>query len=164
MAPQKLALQDWGAVPVATERLSASRSSRPARPIMGARTECEEQIVDLWRQVLGVEEVDIRENFLELGGNSLMAVQLISRVRDVFEVNVPIGEFLRLPTVIGLSEAVALSQVQADASPSWKNCFLKSSLWGLRKLGRSWPERSKSRAAKRSTPPWCRRRKARTRG
>ena len=76
MAPQKLAVQDWGAVPVATESSSASRASRPARPIMGARTECEEQIVDLWRQVLGVEEVDIRENFLELGGNSLMAVQL----------------------------------------------------------------------------------------
>ena len=36
-----------------------------------------------------------------------MAVQLISRVRDVFEVNVPAGEFLRAPSVIGLAEAVA---------------------------------------------------------
>ena len=67
MAPQKLALQDWGAVPVATESSSASRASRPARPIMGARTECEEQIVDLWRQVLGVEEVDIAREFSRTG-------------------------------------------------------------------------------------------------
>ena len=135
MAPQKLALQDWAAIPVATERSSASRASRPARPIMGARTECEEQIVDLWRQVLGVEEVDIRENFLELGGNSLMAVQLISRVRDVFEVNVPVGEFLRAPTVIGLAEAVALCQAQADASPSVEELLSEIESLGTEEAG-----------------------------
>ena len=42
-----------------------------------------------------------------------MAVQLISRVRDVFEVDLPVGEFLRSPTIMAMAEAVALGQAQA---------------------------------------------------
>ena len=80
---------------------------------MRPRNALEEQIVELWRQVLGIEEVDIQESFLELGGNSLMAVQLISRVRDVFEIDLPVGGFLRSPTVMAMAEAVALGQAQA---------------------------------------------------
>ena len=117
-APKKLVLKDWIAAPYDGEKLPAVSRASHARQVLAPRNPIERQIVDLWRQVLGVEEVDIRENFLELGGNSLMAVQLISRVRDVFEVNVPVGEFLRAPTVIGLAEAVALCQAHTDASLS----------------------------------------------
>ena len=62
-------------------------------------------------------DFDIRESFLELGGNSLMAVQLISRVRDMFEVDVPVGEFLRTPTVLAMAESIALAQAQASEVP-----------------------------------------------
>ena len=115
-APQRLALVDWGVTPIVEESSSSIPLSRPTRQSLGPRNVLEEQIVDLWRQVLGIEEVDIRENFLELGGNSLMAVQLISRVRDIFEVDVPVGEFLRSPTVVTMADAIVLRQAQLGES------------------------------------------------
>jgi phthiocerol/phenolphthiocerol synthesis type-I polyketide synthase E len=110
--PPKLALEEWGAARIDTESSSSLPIQRARRQSLRPRNALEEQIVELWRQVLGIEEVDIQESFLELGGNSLMAVQLISRVRDVFGVDLPVGEFLRSPTITAMAEAVALGQAQ----------------------------------------------------
>ena len=114
-SPRKLALEEWGASPIDAET-SASIPCR-SRGSFGPRNPLEKQIATLWQQLLGIEEVDIRESFLELGGNSLMAVQLISRVRDVFGVDVPVSEFLRSPTIITMAEAVAFGQAQLGTIP-----------------------------------------------
>jgi natural product biosynthesis luciferase-like monooxygenase protein len=115
--PRKLALEEWGVAPVDRESPSPVAISRPVRQHLGPRNALERQIVDLWQQILGVEQVDIRESFLELGGNSLMAVQLISRVRDVIGVELPVGEFLRSPTVMTMADAIALGEAQSGKIP-----------------------------------------------
>ena len=120
-APKKLVLKDWTTAPIDGEKLPAVSRASHARQILAPRNPIERQVADLWQHVLGTGDFDIRENFLELGGNSLMAVQLISRVRDLFEVNVPVGEFLRVPTVIAMAELIALAQAHGSEIPGFED-------------------------------------------
>jgi amino acid adenylation domain-containing protein len=69
-----------------------------------ARTPVEAGLVVLWGQILRVAQpVGIHDNFFELGGHSLLATQLISHVREEFEVEVPLRDFFESPTVAGLA-------------------------------------------------------------
>ena len=71
-----------------------------------ARTPVEEILSTIWGEVLGVESVGRQEDFFELGGHSLLATQVISRVREAFDVEVPLKALFESPTVAGLAEAV----------------------------------------------------------
>src|SRR5262249_3918092 len=53
-------------------------------------TPTEIQLACLWMDVLGADRVGIRENFFSLGGDSLMATQVISRIRDTFGADLPL--------------------------------------------------------------------------
>ncbi|MFB2896611.1 amino acid adenylation domain-containing protein, partial [Aerosakkonemataceae cyanobacterium BLCC-F50] len=76
------------------------------------RTPIEEMLVQIWSQVLKVEQVGIHDNFFELGGHSLLATQLISRVRKVFQVELPLREFFATPTVGELAQSINRLQQQ----------------------------------------------------
>jgi len=77
-----------------------------------ARSPAEEKLAAIWKEVLKVERVGIHDDFFELGGHSLLATQVISRIRSAFEVELPLRNIFETPTVAGLSEAIAHSQVQ----------------------------------------------------
>ncbi len=88
-----------------------------ARPdIEGAfvapRTPIEEMIAAIWSQILRVEKVGIHDNFFTLGGHSLLATQVMQRVRDTFNVALPLRLFFETPTVADLAEYVVRSQVR----------------------------------------------------
>ena len=70
------------------------------------RTEIERQLASLWQQVLSVPVLGIHDNFFELGGHSLLATQVISRVQDVFELELPLRSLFENPTVAKLSIAI----------------------------------------------------------
>ena len=70
------------------------------------RTPIEQQMVNLWARVLGVEKVGINDNFFELGGNSLLAAKLIAYVRESFQVELPIRYIFEKPTVEGLVQTI----------------------------------------------------------
>jgi amino acid adenylation domain-containing protein len=72
----------------------------------------EERIVSIWSQVLGLEEVGIHDNFFELGGNSLKAVQVISRLREAFQLEVPLHWVWDAKTVFCL--ACLLDKIQGN--------------------------------------------------
>jgi amino acid adenylation domain-containing protein len=85
------------------------------------RTPGEQQIADIWTQVLGLERVGVHDNFFELGGNSLLVIQVISRLRKVFQVALPLGNLFEAPTVAELTERVetlrwAVQALQATSS------------------------------------------------
>jgi acyl-CoA synthetase (AMP-forming)/AMP-acid ligase II/acyl carrier protein len=83
---------------------------------VAARTPQEEAMADIWRQVLKVERVGVHDNFFELGGHSLSAMQVISRVRDLFRVEIQARSIFETPTVEGLTAAVVLRQEQPGAA------------------------------------------------
>jgi len=66
----------------------------------------EESLAELWKSVLAVPEAGIRDNFFERGGHSLLATQLVSRIRELFEVDLPLPVLFERPTIEALAEAV----------------------------------------------------------
>lgn len=61
---------------------------------VAARTPIEEKVAEIWRGILGTQRVGVYDNFLELGGHSLNAFQIIARVRLVFGVDLPLTSFI----------------------------------------------------------------------
>lgn len=70
------------------------------------RTPLEEELAQIWREVLGVERVGVHDPFIELGGTSLQASQVIARASNVTGVDVPLSAVFDVPTIQGLSQLI----------------------------------------------------------
>jgi hypothetical protein len=79
----------------------------------------EEVLAEIWTELLGAEPVGAHDNFFERGGHSLLAVQLLARVRHTFEVDASLKDFLEGPTVSRLARIVeqALADGTAPQAP-----------------------------------------------
>ena len=70
------------------------------------RTPVEQRLVEIWSEVLGADQVGIHDNFFDLGGHSLLATQTVSRIRDAFQVDIPLSTVFEKPTVKELALAI----------------------------------------------------------
>ncbi|HEX6290385.1 MAG TPA: amino acid adenylation domain-containing protein [Herpetosiphonaceae bacterium] len=77
-------------------------------------TPTEEVIAGIWAAVLKIERVGIHDSFFALGGHSLVATQIMSRVRDAFGIDLPLGALFDTPTVAGLAGRVEQAQRAAQ--------------------------------------------------
>jgi amino acid adenylation domain-containing protein len=81
------------------------------------RTPVEEVIAGVWTQVLKSNRLSVNDNFFEQGGHSLLATQLISRLRNVFQIELPLRYVFEFPTVEGLAQAVEMTRQQVQIPP-----------------------------------------------
>jgi surfactin family lipopeptide synthetase C len=82
------------------------------RPIVEPRTPVERELVAIWRELLGVDRISIYDNFFELGGHSLLLTQLASRIRNTFQVELPLRILFDVANVVEMTEAIAAQQAQ----------------------------------------------------
>jgi acyl carrier protein len=97
----------------------AHDSSPSRREFTAPQTETEKALAAIWSELLKVENIDIDEDFFDLGGHSLMAMKLVLRISDVFGVDLPLSSLFERPTISGVAAAIdALAWVAAAPSPA----------------------------------------------
>lgn len=79
-------------------------------------TPTEELITGVWSSLLGKSNIRRDDNFFGLGGHSLLVTQVISRIREVFQVELPMQVMFETPTVAGLARSID-SSTRIDAPP-----------------------------------------------
>src|SRR5207248_573130 len=91
--------------------------SAPAEQFVAPASELEEQLAEIWGQVLGVARLGTADNFFSLGGHSLLAAQVIARVRAELGTELPLRTLFEAPTVAQLAGRIEATQGVA-APPS----------------------------------------------
>jgi len=81
------------------------------------KTPTEEILAGLWADVLKRERVGLNDNFFDLGGHSLLATQLMSRVRDAFQVEVPLRSLFDSPNLAHLAQAIEANMRSRQGLP-----------------------------------------------
>ena len=82
-------------------------------------TDTEKSLVSIWEEVLNAGQVGIDDDFFDLGGHSLLATQLISRVREAFNINLPLNTLFETPTVKGIADAVDTLNWALNSEPEF---------------------------------------------
>ena len=93
---------------------------REDRALVSPRNKTEEVLAQIWSKVLGIKRFSIDDNFFELHGHSLLATQVVSRIRDAFNVQMPLRWLFETPTIAGLAariEAAAREKTTSDIRP-----------------------------------------------
>jgi natural product biosynthesis luciferase-like monooxygenase protein len=91
------------------EQIKAEGETIPEPP----RNRVEEALSWMWAETIGVEEVGIHDDFFEIGGHSILASQLISRLRETFHIELSLRTFFDAPTVAKLAGSITKDDEQA---------------------------------------------------
>lgn len=76
-------------------------------------TQTEKQLAAIWSELLGIERIGADDDFFALGGHSLMATQLMARIRSGFDIEAPLGRLFENPTLSRLALAIEEAQFEA---------------------------------------------------
>jgi len=89
------------------------------REYVAPTTPAEEGVARIWTEVLRRDRIGTDENFFDLGGHSLLATLVISRVREHFQIELPIRTLFENPTITGLAAAITSADKvkQGDQEP-----------------------------------------------
>jgi len=94
--------------------LPAPGRSRPEldTPLVDGRTPLEKDLVQIWGEVLELDQIGIHDNFLDLGGNSLAATRIISRVTARLQTEIPLGSLFQSPTVAEMAAVISQYEIK----------------------------------------------------
>lgn len=79
----------------------------------GQQSEIEARLVEIWKSYLGVENIEVRQSFFEMGGDSLLAARLHSQIRHDFDIDIPLMMMLELETIRNVALYIAISRDSA---------------------------------------------------
>jgi acyl transferase domain-containing protein len=75
-------------------------------PYVAPRNEIESSIAAVWQELLGLKQVGIYDDYLEVGGHSLLAARIVARLRDIFEIPLPLSSFFEASTIAELARVI----------------------------------------------------------
>ncbi len=108
------------------------------KEFVAPRNESEEKLVEIWKEVLGIEKVGITDNFFELGGHSLIAAQVINRAQKQLNKTIAFKTFFVNPTIETISEQLKETDYvaipKAAKSLSYPLTASQKRLWLLSQL------------------------------
>jgi amino acid adenylation domain-containing protein len=97
-----------------------------AAAYVAPRTELEQMIATVWQEVLRVEKVGIHDNFFDLGGHSLLVVQVHRKLQEILQRNFLMTEMFKYPTISSLVEYLAPKQAEkTPVQPSQKRLEMR---------------------------------------
>jgi len=89
-------------------KLQRSKEPEPARDAI------EHQLVEIWEDILGLKVIGLHDDFFDIGGHSLLAIRLFSRIEAVLGVKLPIATIFHSPTVKKLAKAIRQEGYSSD--------------------------------------------------
>jgi amino acid adenylation domain-containing protein len=107
-------IRQWVDLEALQNKQVQSRSaaiSEHARPelqtdYIAPRNDLERSIAAIWQNLLGLKQVGVQDNFFEIGGHSLLAIQYLSRLRQIFQVEIPMHSLFEMPTIAAHGEII----------------------------------------------------------
>jgi amino acid adenylation domain-containing protein len=114
-------------------------------PLVAPRTSKEEKLVKIWAEELRIDQIGVHDNFFDLGGDSLIAMGVISQMRDDLQIELSLSRFFETPTVAALAAyidtvrsprdgAEVLSIQRASRDGQLLPSFAQQSLWFINQL------------------------------
>ncbi len=138
MMPSAIEILD--ALPLTpNHKLDRNRLPAPSRNnsnVVSARDDLEHQLVQMWEKVLDLKQIGIDDNFFDLGGHSLKALQLFAEIERVWHKKLLLAVLLESPTIAGLAKII-----RTGDTPDWSPIVLlkpnknKSPLFCVHPLG-----------------------------
>ena len=104
-------------LPILADNEEAGRQARPSDP---PRTPLENALAALWAQELSLEQVGIHDGFFQMGGHSLAGVRLIRRLREEFDVDLPLTALFEAQTVAQMAERIIRDTIGDTSEESLK--------------------------------------------
>lgn len=104
------------------QALPKPERSTPALSPVSARNATEQRLAELWSEILGLDQVSVEENFFDLGGTSLLGLQLVTRIQKQFNVTLRAVKLYQYPTV----RALAAYLVQLESATLPENLLQRS--------------------------------------
>ncbi len=93
-----------------------SRSEVP-NEFIAPRNDMERKLAEIWKRVLSIDSVGVRDNFFDLGGDSFLALRVFSHIRRVFERNFPLTVLSNAPTIEELANVINQEKELKSLSP-----------------------------------------------
>jgi acyl-CoA synthetase (AMP-forming)/AMP-acid ligase II/acetyltransferase-like isoleucine patch superfamily enzyme len=115
------------------EKLADQLAAKQDAEFVAPESSIEQQISEIWREVLKVDRVGVRDNFYALGGDSLAMAVMVSVVEDRFGASIPIDGLLTAPTVetiVALVGAKKTTDASASAEPSRTSGLIRDTFVG----------------------------------
>jgi len=92
---------------------------------LAPRTALEQVLAGIFSEVLSLERVGVNDSFFDLGGHSLLATQVLSRVREAFQLELPLRKLFKAPSVAGLAASILEDEAKRERVETTADLLLK---------------------------------------
>jgi acyl-coenzyme A synthetase/AMP-(fatty) acid ligase/acyl carrier protein len=91
---------------VSPDAAALCQTARPAASYVAPSNDLERQLAQIWVEVFEVQEPGIHDNFFSMGGQSMLATQVVARISDMFKLHLPLKQLFETPTIAGLAKVI----------------------------------------------------------